>query len=829
MANARPPGGISGGPTGNAPNLRIPVDLSALRAMPGAAREASQATTREISQAFRALQNEQRLAVEQARQATVSLRAEGQVRAQAARAESVERQQAARAAANTSIEAEKRVTAQVKAEINERARAQRQAQVFTQGAATFAGAAFGGPIGGIAGALAGGGGLALGAGLLTRELVSQGAQAVQAASDLTESINKAGVAFGQSQRQILAWSETSSTALGQSQQQALEAASSFGLLFSQMGVTSAKSAEMSQRLVELAADIASINNIRPEDALEKLRAGLVGEVRPLRDVGILLNDEVVTQKAVALGFAQTTNAVTDQQKVMARYALILEQTSLTQGDFARTSGELANQQRILAARWTDLRAAMGQELKPSVATAISALNELIGLLDKAIEKRQKLNEEANRVGNAALQQYLAETGRGPSFVGRVPSWMTSATGNANPSRIPSPYSDEQRSAQLDAKVNRFNQLNDIQRNEVNSILDTERQINRQRINLESSYQTQTLREAQDFARQRLNAERKFNLSLLDVAQDSARQRAKWEADTARNIAQARADSADKVAEIERDYQRDRIKRERAYRDSLIDAAGRLDAKAVAEAQRNFKRQEEDAKEAHDDRLKSEADSLEKSIRQQQEANQRRIDEQKENDRLRIEEMKAAFEEQKAQEDIERDIRLDRQAVDHQKQLDELERQEGERIQQIKDHAARDRQQVEDEFQDAMIQAGVHLKAREAYLKQVEKLAEDSFDRVYGHMLSRFNAPVQGPAQRLPIPQLNPGGTNAPATPYSFPQLSPTGQGYIYPGAQASSAGGVTIGTIAPTVIIGDTGGRSDEYIIGLVRRGIVEALNEAAA
>lgn len=200
------------------------------------------------------------------------------------------------------------------------------------------------------------------------------------ASNLAESINKVGVAFNTSADDIIAWSHDSATAMGQSQQQALEAASTFGLLFRAMGLGTETSADMSKQLVQLASDLASINNIGIDDALTKMRAGLIGESEPLRSVGVLLNETVTAQKAVQLGLAETTDAVSDQDKVLARYQLILDQTVLAQGDFARTSDQLANAQRILAAQIADSSAQFGQALLPIKLAFTRGLSDLITLV-----------------------------------------------------------------------------------------------------------------------------------------------------------------------------------------------------------------------------------------------------------------------------------------------------------------------------------------------------------------------------------------------------------------------------------------------------------------
>jgi hypothetical protein len=200
---------------------------------------------------------------------------------------------------------------------------------------------------------------------------------IDGASNLNETISKSGVVFGDSAAEVLAWSKTSADAMGQSQDQALAAAATYGNLFSTMGLGKAEAADMSTSLVGLASDLGSFNNVDPSIALDKLRAGLSGEAEPLRAMGVFLNEASVAAKAMELGLADSTDQLTEADKVQARYALIMEQTTTAQGDFARTSDGLANQQRINDAAMADLAATMGQALLPLMTGFAHLMNEAI--------------------------------------------------------------------------------------------------------------------------------------------------------------------------------------------------------------------------------------------------------------------------------------------------------------------------------------------------------------------------------------------------------------------------------------------------------------------
>src|SRR5665647_348070 len=180
--------------------------------------------------------------------------------------------------------------------------------------------------------------------------------AVDGASDLNESASKVGVVFGKQAGQILAASQTSASAMGLSKTAYLDATGGLGNLLVSLDIAPKKAAALSQQMVTLAGDMASFNNVSPEEALAALQSGLTGETEPLKRFGVNMNDATLKAQALKMHLIKTTKeAMSPQTKALAAQALIMDQTKTAQGDFARTSGGLANQQRILAARTEDLK------------------------------------------------------------------------------------------------------------------------------------------------------------------------------------------------------------------------------------------------------------------------------------------------------------------------------------------------------------------------------------------------------------------------------------------------------------------------------------------
>lgn len=209
-------------------------------------------------------------------------------------------------------------------------------------------------------------GFVIGAGLAQLPGLVKGM--INDASNLSESMSKVDVVFGKLSGGIHEWAKGSARSFGMSRQAALEAAGTYGNLFQAFGIGQPKAAEMSKTLVELAADLASFNNTSVEEAIVALRSGLSGETEPLKRYGIAISDARMRTELMAQGVKNLGTTLTPLQKTQAAYSLILKDSTLAQGDFARTADGLANKQRILSAEFTNVKASIGTALLPIMLT-----------------------------------------------------------------------------------------------------------------------------------------------------------------------------------------------------------------------------------------------------------------------------------------------------------------------------------------------------------------------------------------------------------------------------------------------------------------------------
>lgn len=227
-------------------------------------------------------------------------------------------------------------------------------------------------------------GVALVAAGITNVIYEFGKASVQAAIDAQEMESAFNVVFGNMADDVRAWAEETGNALGRSTQEIQRGALAFQELFGK-ALDPMQAAELSKQFAVLTQDLASFKNLSNEVAQQKLFSGLVGEAEPLRAVGVFLNEAAVQAKAAELGLGGVNGVLTDQEKIVARAALIQEQLAAASGDVERTSDSAANQIKTMNAAVEELQVAIGSKLLPQLTPLISVTAELITMLANAAQ------------------------------------------------------------------------------------------------------------------------------------------------------------------------------------------------------------------------------------------------------------------------------------------------------------------------------------------------------------------------------------------------------------------------------------------------------------
>ncbi len=204
-------------------------------------------------------------------------------------------------------------------------------------------------------------------------LLGVGVAATKMAMDAVESENLFEVSMGSMAEAARAWSDEISSSLGLNQYEVRKTVGTFNVMLTSMGQNEQAAFGMSKGLSQLVYDMSSFYNLRPEEAFEKLQAGISGEIEPLKRLGIVIRETDVEAYALKNGIAANSKELTDAQKVQIRYNLILERTKAAQGDLARTIDSPSNQFRLLKSRVSEMLVEFGQKLLPVFNAGLSVL------------------------------------------------------------------------------------------------------------------------------------------------------------------------------------------------------------------------------------------------------------------------------------------------------------------------------------------------------------------------------------------------------------------------------------------------------------------------
>ena len=208
-------------------------------------------------------------------------------------------------------------------------------------------------------------------------------EAVNLGSSITEVENVVNTAFGSMAQHAYDFASTATEQFGLSELAAKQYSGTMMAMLKSSGVAQAQAAKMSTTLAGLAGDIASFYNIDTDTAFYKLRSAISGETEPMKALGVNMNIVNLEAFAMSRGINKAYREMTLAEQATLRYNYIMAKTTDAQGDFAKTSGNFANQWRLLKMNIQSVAAVLGQGIIAGILPIIKALNALMGKLMQA--------------------------------------------------------------------------------------------------------------------------------------------------------------------------------------------------------------------------------------------------------------------------------------------------------------------------------------------------------------------------------------------------------------------------------------------------------------
>ena len=158
--------------------------------------------------------------------------------------------------------------------------------------------------------------------------------------------------------------------IGVNREESMRYQASFYDLAKSLGMSSKNAYTLSEQFTKLSYDYASLYNMSPDVAFQKLQAAAVGTVEPIRRLGKDISIAHLQQVAYNLGIEESVRNMTQSERATLRFVAVMQQSGAALNDMERTINSPANQIRVLRSQFNALAREIG-------ALVIPALNAIL--------------------------------------------------------------------------------------------------------------------------------------------------------------------------------------------------------------------------------------------------------------------------------------------------------------------------------------------------------------------------------------------------------------------------------------------------------------------
>ncbi len=199
---------------------------------------------------------------------------------------------------------------------------------------------------------------------LTLPILGAGAAALKMSANAQESEAKFKVVFGSMGSEVRAFSDSMADSFGRSAVELRGFLSSFQDTFVPLGFARDEASELSRVLTQSTLDLAAFYDRAEPEVVQRLTSALVGNHEAVRIFGAVLTEATLKQELIRMGIEGGTKAATNQEKVLARLNLILDQTADAAGTAARESEGATAGWRALTSAVRDATRVIGDQALP---------------------------------------------------------------------------------------------------------------------------------------------------------------------------------------------------------------------------------------------------------------------------------------------------------------------------------------------------------------------------------------------------------------------------------------------------------------------------------
>lgn len=242
-----------------------------------------------------------------------------------------------------------------------------------------------------------------------RQLGEFAKESVTQAQGLERGLAALGTIFGEQSDEMLEFAKNASE-IGLSMTEAAKASTFLGSVLKQSGFDIETTAQLTQRLVRLANDLAITYQYDVQEALLAMTALFRGEYDPIEKFGVAMKQNEIESVKAARGLDKLTGRAEIFADQQIRLELLFQRATDAEGAYTRQSETLFVRQQQLAAVFKNVQATVGLALTPSLEKLTYAMIPvvesltpvLIQLFNTLIPVVEKLTADKDRLVSVLL-------------------------------------------------------------------------------------------------------------------------------------------------------------------------------------------------------------------------------------------------------------------------------------------------------------------------------------------------------------------------------------------------------------------------------------------
>lgn len=209
------------------------------------------------------------------------------------------------------------------------------------------------------------------------DVLSQG---VTEARDLERNFVSLDTVFGEFSGKMKMFAKDSAK-FGLSASEASKASVFLGSVLKQSGFAMSDTSAQTERLVKLAADLATTYGYDVSEALTGMTALFRGEYDPIEKFGVAMKQAEVNALLLERGQKGLTGATLRNAQAVARLDLLFERAADSMGSFNRQGDSLFVAQKKLDASFKNLQATLGQVMLQPIADSLNLIRTSMTVLE----------------------------------------------------------------------------------------------------------------------------------------------------------------------------------------------------------------------------------------------------------------------------------------------------------------------------------------------------------------------------------------------------------------------------------------------------------------